>query len=221
MVSKITFLNVVLLFTVYAVHADWQGDLAEALGPSKRWNSAQVRNVIAHMRKQDHAQIQKFEHRVEAVEYHEKTAPSGLKGALTKVGDKLSEAADKSSLSTAQTEHREHERMARALEELERNRIFREEALAYIVNLYENEQKLVDREQALKALKSEYEQAGVGHKIKVAAKITGKEIEIAGAKAQVAYDKRELAGFLNRVLSEKQRVANLMHKYSAPSTNRA
>lgn len=213
MVSKITFLSVVILFTVYAVHADWQGDLAEALGPSRSWNSAQVRNVIAHMRKQDHAQIQKFEHRVDVVEYHEKTAPSGLKGALTKVGDKLSEAIDKSSLSTAQKEHKEHESMARALEELERNRIFREEALAYIISLYEDEQKLMDREQSLKALKSEYEQAGVGHKIKVGAKITGKEIEIASAKAQVAYDKRELAGFLNRVLNEKQRVANLMHKY--------
>jgi hypothetical protein len=191
MLNKIIGLNVVLLFAVYAIHADWQDDLAGALGATRRWNSTQVRSIIDHMRNYDHAQIKHLETRV-------KTAPAGLRGAI-------SEAADKSNLSSVHSEHDEHKKIAHALEQLEHNARDRAKALHYILDLYDHKTELEECMAELENLKAASQKGTIAKKVKTLGKRAVENVEIAACKAKVARDKKRLKNFLLSAFEKNRR----------------
>lgn len=200
MVKKIIFLNAALLFSLNALCADWQDDLAHVLGTSKRWDRAQIRAVITKHLKQDSATTKQLKNRVNS-------APDGVRG-------KISKFADQSCLSSAESVCHEHEKIAHALDMLDRNQFERDTVLLHARRLYYDQQELNNLEHELESLKDDLRKAGKLQKLKVGGSLAGKELEIGKAKITIASDKKELERDLFALLKREDELKALRAEVS-------
>ena len=205
MVKKIIFLNAALLFSLNALYADWQDDLAHALGTGKRWDRAQVRAVITKYLNEDNATKKHLKNRVNS-------APDGVRG-------KISKLADQSCLSSAESVCHEHEKIAHAIDMLDRNQFERDTVMLHARRLYYDQQELAHLERELESLKDDLKKAGKLQKIKVGGSLASKELEIGKVKMTVSGDKKELERDLLALLKREDELKSLRAEINTKEQN--